>query len=110
MFYRRKYYEVDNDFVEIFNKHFNENNLPNQLKNGARLVGRWMAPHTEKTTEIFAIWEYESREKYEEIERSVRSPEQVKKVNDWYDSQGGRERVYKECIIQVKDEEIISTI
>lgn len=110
MFYRRKYYVVSNDFVEVFNKHFIENNLPNQMKHGAKLVGRWMAPHSEATTEIFAIWEYESKEQYEEIERNVRSPEQVKKVNDWYNSQGGRERVYRECIFLVKNEEIISTI
>lgn len=50
MFFRRKYYVVNNDFVEVFNKHFIENNLPNQLKNGSRLVGRWMAPHSETTT------------------------------------------------------------
>jgi len=110
MFYRRKYYVVVNEFVEVFNKHFIENNLPNQLKHGAKLVGRWMAPHSETTTEIFAIWKYESKEKYEEIERNVRSPEQAKKVNAWYVSQGGRERVYSEYILQVKDSEIISTI
>ncbi|WDQ35076.1 NIPSNAP family protein [Paenibacillus marchantiae] len=110
MFYRRKYYVVNNDFVEVFNKHFIENNLPNQLKYGARLVGRWMAPHSETTTEVFAIWEYDSKEQYEEIELNVRNPEQAKKVNSWYESQGGRERVYKECIFQVKDSEIISTL
>ncbi len=42
MFYRRKSYIVKSDFVEVFNKHFNETNLPNQLKRGAKLVGRWM--------------------------------------------------------------------
>ncbi|MBN6205231.1 NIPSNAP family protein, partial [Ralstonia pickettii] len=60
MFYRRKYYIVKNDFVEIFNTHFNETNLPNQMRHGARLLGRWMAPNSETTTEIFAIWEYDS--------------------------------------------------
>ena len=48
MFYRRKYYVVNNDFVEVFNKHFVENNLPNQLKHGAKLVGRWMARHIKR--------------------------------------------------------------
>ncbi|QJD83037.1 NIPSNAP family protein [Cohnella herbarum] len=110
MFFRRKYYVVSNDFVEVFNRHFMENNLPNQLKHGSRLVGRWMAPHSETTTEIFAIWEYDSKERYEEIERNVRNPEQAKRVNAWYDSQGGRERVYKECIFHVNDSEIISTL
>jgi hypothetical protein len=111
MFYRRKFYIVNNDFVDIFNKHFIETNLPNQLKNGARLVGRWMVPNSETTTEIFAIWEYDSYEKYEEIERNVRSSsEHRKKINDWYERNGGRERVYKECIFQVKNEELITTV
>ena len=35
MFYRRKYYIVKNEFVEIFNEHFNNTNLPNQLKYGS---------------------------------------------------------------------------
>lgn len=111
MFYRRKLYIVNNDFVEILNKHFIETNLPNQLRNGARLVGRWMVPSSETTTEIFAIWEYDSYEKYEEIERNIRSnSEHLKKINDWYERHGGRERIYKECVIQVKNEELISTL
>ncbi|WP_454190904.1 NIPSNAP family protein [Paenibacillus sp. Marseille-Q7038] len=111
MFYRRKFYIVNNDFVDILNKHFIETNLPNQLSNGARLVGRWMAPNSETTTEIFAIWEYDSYEKYEEIERNVRcNSEHMKKINDWYERHGGRERIYKECVIQVKNEAIISTL
>ncbi|MCR8646037.1 NIPSNAP family protein [Paenibacillus sp. N1-5-1-14] len=111
MFFRRKFYIVNNDFIDIFNKHFNETNLPNQLKNGARLVGRWMAPHSENTTEIFAIWEYDSFEKYEEIERNVRSDkEHHKKIVEWYERHGGRERVYEEYLLEVKNEELISTV
>lgn len=64
MFYRRKYYIVKNEFVEIFNTHFNETNLPNQMRHGARLLGRWMTPNSETTIEVFAIWEYDSYEKY----------------------------------------------
>ncbi|TKI20624.1 cytoplasmic protein, partial [Bacillus cereus] len=41
MFYRRKYYVVKNEFIEVFNDHFNNTNLPNQLKHGSRLIGRW---------------------------------------------------------------------
>lgn len=72
MFYRRKFYIVKNEFVEILNAHFIENNLPTQLKYGARLVGRWMTPYDESSTEIFAIWEYDSYEKYIQIETNVR--------------------------------------
>lgn len=35
MFYRRKYYVVKNEFVDRFNHHFNETNLPNQLSHGS---------------------------------------------------------------------------
>ncbi len=55
MFYRRKFYVVKSGFVEIFNVHFNNTNLPNQIKHGARLVGRWMKANDDNTTEIFAI-------------------------------------------------------
>ncbi|TKH07039.1 cytoplasmic protein, partial [Bacillus wiedmannii] len=52
MFYRRKYYIVKNEFVEIFNEHFTNTNLPNQLKHGSRLIGRWMKDNNDGTTEI----------------------------------------------------------
>ncbi|KGA97724.1 hypothetical protein AJ85_05805 [Alkalihalobacillus alcalophilus ATCC 27647 = CGMCC 1.3604] len=111
MFYRRKYYIVKNEFVEIFNQHFNETNLPNQLKHGARLIGRWMVPHNESTTEIFAIWEYDSQEKYQEIEANVRSnQEHVKRIIAWYDKHGGRDYVYNEYILEVKNEPLTSTL
>jgi len=111
MFYRRKYHIVSNEFVEIFNTHFNENNLPNQLKHGARLVGRWMIPKDEKTTEIFAIWEYNSYDDYVEIENKVRKDkEHVQRVQDWYDKHGGREYVINNYLIQVRNEEIKATI
>lgn len=67
LFYRRKHYIVKNDFVDTFNQFFNEINLPNQLKHGSRLVGRWMLSHRESTTEIFAIWEYKNYEEYLKI-------------------------------------------
>ncbi len=111
VFYRRKSYVVKNAFVDIFNMHFNQNNLPNQIKHGARLVGRWMAPSTAKTTEIFAVWEYDSYEKYKEIEGKVRADsDHVSTVTAWYEKHGGRDFVYKEYILEVKNEQIISTI
>jgi hypothetical protein len=111
MFYRRKFYIVKNEFVEIFNTHFNETNLPNQIKHGARLIGRWMIPIDEKTTEIFAIWEYDSYEKYIEIETNVRGDrEHVNRVNKWYDKNGGRDYVIKEYLLEVRNERLLSTL
>jgi effector-binding domain-containing protein len=111
MFYRRKFYIVKNEFVATFNALFNEVNLPNQLKHGARLVGRWQTPSSEETTEIFAIWEYDSYERYEEIENNVRSDrEHVGRIQKWYEQQGGRERVYKDYFIEVRNEKLESTL
>lgn len=111
MFYRRKFYIVKNEFVDIFNEHFNETNLPNQINHGARLVGRWMVPSNKSTTEIFAIWEYDSYEKYKEIETMVRGDkDHVKRINNWYEKNGGRGHVYKEYILEVKNEQIFSTL
>lgn len=61
MFYRRKTYRVTPDQVAPFTAFFEQYLLPNQLKQGARLVGRWV---TEAQDEIVAMWEYESREEF----------------------------------------------
>ncbi|TFB15018.1 cytoplasmic protein [Filobacillus milosensis] len=111
MFYRRKFYIVKNEFVEVFNAHLNENNLPNQLKHGARLVGRWLIPNDEATTEIFAIWEYDSYEKYKEIEANVRSDyEHVNRINEWYDKHGGRDYVINNYLLEVRNEQLKTTL
>ncbi|PFW54784.1 cytoplasmic protein [Bacillus cereus] len=111
MFYRRKYYIVKNEFIEIFNEHFNNTNLPNQLKHGARLIGRWMKDNNDGTTEIFAIWEYNNYEQNKEIESKIRSDEKhVKRIHDWYEKYGGKEYVLKEYIVEVKNEELVCTI
>ena len=110
MFYRRKFYIVKSDFVDIFNAHFNNTNLPNQLKYGARLVGRWMKPNDNDTTEIFAIWEYDSYESYEAIESKVRSDEiHNKRIEEWYEKNGGRQRV-GEYFLEVRNERLESTV
>ncbi|MDX8342245.1 NIPSNAP family protein [Rossellomorea sp. YZS02] len=111
MFYRRKYYTVKNEFVEIFNQHFNNTNLPNQLKHGSRLVGRWMKDRGDGTSKIFAIWEYDSYEDYVEIENKIRSDEDhVKRIQEWYEENGGRELIGKEYILEVGNEAIESTV
>ncbi|MBO1511232.1 NIPSNAP family protein [Metabacillus bambusae] len=111
MFYRRKFYIVKSEFAEIFNTHFNNTNLPNQLKYGSRLIGRWMKDNNDNTVEIFAIWEYDSYEDYVEIESKVRSDEaHVKRIKDWYEKNGGKEHVYKEYILEVRNEVLQSTV
>ncbi|MGP4108855.1 NIPSNAP family protein [Virgibacillus sp. L01] len=111
MFYRRKFYIVKKEFVDIFNAHFNNTNLPNQLKYGARLTGRWMKENADNTVEIFAIWEYDSYEEYLEVESKVRSDTaHVKRVQDWYQEHGGKEHVYEKYIIEVRNEELESTV
>ncbi|MDQ0160799.1 NIPSNAP family protein [Alkalibacillus salilacus] len=111
MFYRRKSYVVKSSFVETFNDHFKRTNLPNQLKHGARLVGRWMKANEDDTVEVFAIWEYDSYDEYLAIEDKVRSDrEHAKRVNDWYEQHGGREFVLSEYILEAKNEALESTV
>ncbi|WP_020061847.1 NIPSNAP family protein [Bacillus sp. 123MFChir2] len=111
MFYRRKFYIVKSEFVEIFNTHFNETNLPNQLKCGSRLIGRWMKDNGDGTAEVFAIWEYDSYEDYVEIESKIRSDQaHLKRIHDWYEKHGGRERVLKEYILEMRNEALESTV
>lgn len=111
VFYRRKYYTVKNEFVKTFNDHFNKTNLSNQLKHGARFIGRWMKDNGDGTTEIFAIWEYDSYEDYVEIEKNVRADkEHVQRVVEWYEQNGGREFVLTELILEVRNEVLLSTV
>lgn len=111
MFYRRKFYVIKKEFVEIFNVHFNETNLPNQLKRGARLIGRWMVPKDEETTEVFAIWEYDSYEDYQVIEANVRNDqEHLQRIKNWYEAHGGRDFVIKQYVLEVRNEELKSTL
>jgi len=111
MFYRRKYYVVKNEFIEIFNDHFNDTNLPNQIKYGSRLIGRWMKDNNDGTTEVFAIWEYNSYEDYEAIEKKIRSDKMhVRRINDWYEKHGGKEYVLQEYILEIKNEELLCTV
>ncbi|PGZ69231.1 NIPSNAP family protein [Bacillus sp. AFS029637] len=111
MFYRRKYYIIKNEFIEIFNEHFTNTNLPNQLKHGSRLIGRWMKDNNDGTTEIFAIWEYNSYEQYKEIESKIRSDEKhTRRIHKWYEKHDGKEYVLKEYIVAMKNEELVCTI
>ncbi|SHN29920.1 NIPSNAP family protein [Gracilibacillus kekensis] len=111
MFYRRKYYLVKSEFAEELNTHFINTNMPNQLKHGSHLIGRWMKANKDNTTEIFAIWEYDSYEDYLNIEAKIRMDEaHVARIKEWYEQYGGRDHVLKEYILDVKNEAIESTV
>jgi 8-oxo-dGTP diphosphatase len=70
MIYRRKTYKIIPEQLEPFNDFFHDYLLPNQLKHGARLIGRWT---TETRDEITALWAYNSYAEYERIEAAVRA-------------------------------------
>jgi ADP-ribose pyrophosphatase YjhB (NUDIX family) len=77
MFYRREIITVTPDKVSEFNEFFNEYLLPNQQKNGAKLIGRWV---TIDQDEIIALWEYPSYEEFIKIEDRVRRDEMSKRA------------------------------
>ncbi|WP_027963997.1 NIPSNAP family protein [Halalkalibacillus halophilus] len=111
MFYRQKSYVIKNDFVDEFNAHFINTNLPNQLKYGSRLIGRWMKANNDNTTEIFAIWEYDSYEEYINIEGKIRNDDKhIERINKWYNDFGGRDYVLEEYILEAKNEALVSTV
>ncbi|SFS41159.1 NIPSNAP family protein [Paenibacillus sp. 453mf] len=88
---------------------FNDALLPTQLKYGARLIGRWQTTLNEETSEIFAMWEYDSLEQYDEIEKRIKSDvEHVSKVQQRLDAIG-RDRL-KEALQDIKQEFFTTTV
>lgn len=77
MFYRRETYRVLQEKMNWFNEYFHEFVLPNQVKNGAKLIGRWV---TEENDEIVVMWEYPSFEEYLKIEERVLKDEMYKRA------------------------------
>ncbi|GKU80800.1 NUDIX domain-containing protein [Niallia sp. NCCP-28] len=77
MFYMREVYRILPNQLNKFNDFFHKYLLPNQLKNGAKLMGRWT---TELQDEIIAIWEYPNYEEYLKIEDRVVKDEMHKRL------------------------------
>lgn len=75
MFYRKETYRVRPEKLNVLNKYFHEFVLPNQVKNGARLIGRWV---TKGNDEVTVMWEYQSLEEYIKIEERVLKDEMYK--------------------------------
>lgn len=69
MFCRREIYRVSPGKVNEFNKFFDEYLLPIELKNGAKLIGRWV---TESENEIIVMWDYTNYEEYLKIAERVK--------------------------------------
>ena len=70
-----------------------------------------MKDNKDNTTEIFAIWEYDSYDNYIEIENNVKGDNaHVKRIKEWYEKNGGREHIFTEYILEVKNEELVSTL
>ncbi|UOY92362.1 NUDIX domain-containing protein [Ectobacillus sp. JY-23] len=70
MLYRRKTYNIQPEKLNDFNDFFHTYLYPNQIKHGAKLIGRWV---NEAQDEIVAMWAYRDKQQYEEIERNVKS-------------------------------------
>ncbi|MCF6411191.1 NUDIX domain-containing protein [Pseudalkalibacillus salsuginis] len=72
MIFRKKTYHIKPEGLEAVTDFFHTYLLPNQWKHGAKLVGRWVS---EDKCNITAVWQYESYEAYEQIEKRVRTDE-----------------------------------
>ncbi|MBE4909865.1 NUDIX domain-containing protein [Bacillus luteolus] len=79
MIYRRKTYKIKPEKLNDFNQFFHSYLYPNQIKHGAKLIGRWV---NEDKDEILAIWEYKSIEHYEGIENLIRNSELHQKAKE----------------------------
>lgn len=67
MIYRMRTYAIVRENLGRFNEFFEEHLLPTQVRHGARLVGRWSTDDDR----VVAIWEYDSRDEYDRIQRAV---------------------------------------
>lgn len=79
MIYRRKTYKVKPEKVDEFTQFFHTYLYPNQVKNGAKIVGRWV---NDDKTEVVAIWAYQSMEHYEMIETQIRQSDLHKQAQE----------------------------
>ncbi|WP_456271395.1 NIPSNAP family protein [Bacillus sp. AK031] len=69
MIYQVKTYRINEEQLGVFNEFSHKYLLPNQKKQGAHLVGRWVDTSKEKIT---AIWKYDSYQEYEMIEQQIK--------------------------------------
>ncbi|WP_017754468.1 NUDIX hydrolase [Calidifontibacillus oryziterrae] len=72
MFYRQEVQRILPERLDEVNRFFDKYLFPTQLKNGAKLVGRWVSAAND---EIMTLWEYPSYEDYLKIEERVKKDE-----------------------------------
>lgn len=78
MIYRIREYNIHPNKFPDFNYLFYHYLLPNQMKYGAKLIGRYI---NESHTKIIAIWEYSNKNQYEEIEQKIKQTDLHKRAN-----------------------------
>ncbi|WNF24734.1 NUDIX domain-containing protein [Mesobacillus jeotgali] len=67
---KRYTYQAKPERLDDINRFFHTHIYPIQIKNGAKLIGRWV---NDTKNEILVIWEYTSKEQYERIESLLKS-------------------------------------
>jgi 8-oxo-dGTP diphosphatase len=81
----RKTYRIKSERLSVINQFFHTNVYPIYIKNGAKLIGRWVNDTKE---EILVIWEYSSMDHFERIESLIKHNEQcqmaMKELGEFY--------------------------
>ncbi|ONI92446.1 hypothetical protein ALI22I_04130 [Saccharothrix sp. ALI-22-I] len=78
MIYRMRIYTAVPENLPAFHEFFRDWLLPVQLRHGARLVGRWET----EDGRVVAVWEYDSREAYEQVEAAVRADPDARRAQE----------------------------
>jgi 8-oxo-dGTP diphosphatase len=85
MIVKRKNYRIKPEKLNEVNRFFHTYVYPGHVRNGAKLIGRWV---NDNKDEILVIWEYKSVEHYKRInsliENSVEYQSAMKDISDFY--------------------------
>jgi hypothetical protein len=76
--YRMRIYWAVPRNLPAFHIFFRDYLLPVQLRHGARLVGRWQTDDNR----VVAIWEYDDRPAYEQIDAAVRADPATQRAHE----------------------------
>jgi hypothetical protein len=77
--YRMRAYRAVPASLPAFHQFFREYLLPVQLRYGARLIGRWET----EDGRVIAVWEYDDRGSYEQIEAAVRADPDSRRAQEY---------------------------